>query len=159
MSLCDINNGPPDEYCDLCGKTIGFTCECVECSQCGEWTRHYDENEACENCQETIPTEEQPVIKPTVGRIVWFHDEACQAPAPLARISGQPLAAIVTGVWSDRMVNLAVFDANGVSHPRTSITLVQDGDVTPPFGSSLYCEWMPYQKAQAENQASLSPTA
>src|SRR4051812_2510400 len=99
------------------------------------------------------------MIKPTVGRIVWFHDEQCQSPAPLARITGQPLAAIVTGVWGDRMVNLAVFDANGASHSRTSVTLVQDGAAAPPLGCVMYCEWMPYQKGQAAKLESLAVTA
>lgn len=94
------------------------------------------------------------MITPTVGRIVWFHDETCLDPAPIARITGQPSAAIITAVWGDRMVNLAVFDGNGKIHPRTSITLVQPGDACPPPGCAQYCEWMPFQKGQAAKQES-----
>lgn len=91
------------------------------------------------------------MIQPTVGRIVWFHDE--QTSNPLARITGQPLAAIVTGVWGDRMVNLTVFDANGIPHAKTSVNLVQPEDGGPPTGVSMYCEWMPYQIGQAKATA------
>lgn len=83
------------------------------------------------------------MITPTIGRIVWYRQGATEA---LASIGNQPLAAIVTGVWNDRLVNLAVFDANGNHHNRTSVLLVQEGDEVP---GSRYCEWMPYQKAQA----------
>jgi hypothetical protein len=90
------------------------------------------------------------MIKPTVGRVVWFYPHAgdstlCQAP-------GEPLAAIIARVWSDRVVNLSVIDANGKQEPRTSVTLVQDGDEKP---QGYYCEWMPYQKGQAAKTESL----
>jgi hypothetical protein len=85
------------------------------------------------------------MIKPTVGRVVWFHPSASEsdpafAPAPIC-------AAIVAHVWSDTCVNLAVFDANGQSHSKTSVTLIQEGD--QPLELGYYCEWMPYQKGQA----------
>lgn len=82
------------------------------------------------------------MIKPTVGRVVLFY--------PLDRHPNeQPLAAIVVAVWGDRCVNLAVFKSNGVpmSHPPTSVTLVQEGDPVPTGLS--YCTWMPYQLGQA----------
>jgi hypothetical protein len=77
------------------------------------------------------------MISPTIGRIVWYRDG-----------SSQPLAAIVTYVWSDRLVNLAVFNPNDcLPFGKTSVTLMQDGDQLP-VGES-YAEWMPYQKGQA----------
>lgn len=83
------------------------------------------------------------MIKPTIGRVVWYW------PAPGENIVGndgrQPLAGIVTHVWGDECVNLAVFDANGVATNRTSIFLLQDG----PRPASGFAEWMPYQKGQA----------
>ena len=88
------------------------------------------------------------IIKPTVGRIVWYTP--CEQDAELGMVQHDktlPLPAIVTHVWGDRMVNLTVFDSNGFSHPRTSVTLVQDGDPVSDHGR--YCEWMPYQKGQA----------
>jgi hypothetical protein len=82
------------------------------------------------------------MIKPSIGRVVWFRPHKGD---PLA-FSDQPLAALVTYVHSDNMINLAVFDANGVAHSRTSVTLHQDGEGGKGYG---YAEWMPYQKGQA----------
>lgn len=89
------------------------------------------------------------VIKPTVGRVVWYRPCASD---PFNGSDGQPLAAIVTHVWNDRMVNLGVFDPNGFVHGVTSVTLAQEGDEAP---TARYCEWMPYQKGQAAKTASL----
>ena len=90
----------------------------------------------------------QPIIKPTVGRVVWFHPSEFTGEAGFARHQdGQPYAAIIARVWSNILVNLTVFDANGAAHSRTSVPLVQDGGGAPQADS--YCEWMPYQKGQA----------
>jgi len=89
------------------------------------------------------------MIKPTVGRVVWYrpnaHDDLYG--------SDQPLAAHVAYVWSDTMVNLMVIDHNGGTHPRTSVVL-RHGESSPPGGQS-YCEWMPYQKGQAAKAEAL----
>ena len=93
----------------------------------------------------------QVLISPTVGRVVWFPPSANTAEAVFAPpAAGTPLAAIVARVWSDTCVNLTVFDANGVPHPRTSVLLMQDGQPAP---DGYYCEWMPFQKGQAKAQA------
>ena len=80
------------------------------------------------------------MIKPTVGRVVWFYKS----------VEGQghkgPLAAHIAFVHSDILVNLMVIDENGNPRPETSVRLVQEGDKPPPYN---YCEWMPYQKGQA----------
>ena len=86
------------------------------------------------------------MIKPTPGRIVWF------TPADddhlLTRIDrSQPLAAIVAYVWNDRLVNLSVIDQHGSHHPRTSVTLLQDDEVSGSDGH--FAQWMPYQKCVA----------
>ncbi|WP_423459986.1 Gp49 family protein [Ottowia sp. VDI28] len=90
-----------------------------------------------------------PVIPPTVGRVVWFHPAINTVESGFAQARGDaPLAAIIARVWSDNCVNLAVFDANGNSHSRTSVLLVQDADACDrPAGN--YCTWMPFQKGQA----------
>lgn len=96
------------------------------------------------------------MITPTVGRVVWFYPGR-DTPQPSEFVYHgelRPLAAIVTHVWNDQMVNLVVFDSNGNSHRRTSITLVQH--VAP---GSNYCEWMPYQKGQAAKTEQLEKTA
>jgi hypothetical protein len=89
------------------------------------------------------------MIKPTVGRVVLFWPtveyaaQCCMAYGD----PSQPLAAIVTYVHGDRMVNLTVHDHNGVPYGVCSVPLVQEDDVARP--GAFYCEWMPYQKGQA----------
>ena len=82
------------------------------------------------------------MIKPTVGRVVLIFN----------RLSGrdQPEPALVTYVWSDRMINVGGFDSNGMPFAMTSTTLVQDGDHIPSYG---HAQWMPYQKAVAAGTA------
>jgi len=81
------------------------------------------------------------MIKPTVGRMVWFWPEEPRTD----RV--QPEAAIVTYVYSDNQVNLAAFSEAGVARPRLGVALLQD-DQQPPKGKP-YATWMPYQKGQA----------
>lgn len=90
------------------------------------------------------------MITPTPGRVVWYRPDRHAAESGFARPSNHetPLAAFVTYVHGDRMVNLAVFDVNGVIHQRTNVPLRQDGDPVP-LNTYSYCEWMPYQKGQA----------
>ncbi len=89
------------------------------------------------------------MIKPTVGRIVHYTpgigDDIFQME--------QPLGAMIAYVWSDRMVNLTVSDANGETHGRISVTLLQDGDEAPT--ASSYCQWMDYQLGQAAKAEAL----
>ncbi len=82
------------------------------------------------------------MITPTVGRVVWFY----QAGIP-ERI--QPQAALIAFVHSDSLVNLAVFDANGVAEHRTSVLLYQGEGDRP---ESEFCEWMPYQIGKAKEE-------
>jgi hypothetical protein len=85
------------------------------------------------------------MIKPTIGRVVWFHP-AGSSPEE------QPNAAIIAHVWSDTCVNLAIFDANGAASNQTSVFLYQDAGERP---SSQYAEWMPYQQGQAAKTEAL----
>ncbi len=87
------------------------------------------------------------MIKPTVGRVVHYRTGNADIDGAMVRNGDQPLAAIITCVWSDSCVNLVVFDANGRRHERTSVLLLQEGNPQP--GGGHYCEWMPYQKGQA----------
>ncbi len=82
------------------------------------------------------------MIKPTVGRVVWYW--------PKDEKPTQPYAAIIARVWSDTCVNLAIFDANGnaIAGPPTSVLLLQEGNERPSGGG--FCEWMPYQIGQAK---------
>jgi hypothetical protein len=90
------------------------------------------------------------MIPPTPGRVVWYYPPKTET-GFCAPGNGEPCAAIVAKVWGERCVNLAVFDANGVSHGRCSVPLLQDNDVAPEHG--YYATWMPYQKAQHEKNA------
>lgn len=82
-------------------------------------------------------------ISPTVGRVVHFHPHPGEAIA----FSDQPLAALVTYVHSDTMVNVVVFDSNGNPHPKTSIRLQQETPLNVQSGN--FVAWMPYQVGQA----------
>jgi hypothetical protein len=79
------------------------------------------------------------MIKPTIGRVVWYYDEDYQS-------GEQPRAGIVTFVWEDDLVNLCTFTEEGLPKPKQSVTLRQDSS------SELYpyCAWMPYQIGQAK---------
>lgn len=79
------------------------------------------------------------IIPPTPGSVVWYWPSAADG---IASMSGAPLAAIVAGVHSDRLVNLAVFDFYGNAQQRSNVRLVQPDDAIPDFA---YASWMPYQ--------------
>lgn len=81
------------------------------------------------------------MITPTVGRIVHYTPPSDN----VGEWMHAPLAAMITHVWSDTCVNLAIWNHDGspVYHPPCSVTLVQPGDEKP--GGGNYCEWMPYQ--------------
>jgi hypothetical protein len=91
------------------------------------------------------------VIKPTVGRVVWFR--------PNGAVMGfnvfddaQPCAATVAYVLGDRLVNLSVVDHSGVQVQVTGVPLRQPKDDVQPEGQ-FYCEWMPYQVGQVVGPA------
>ena len=84
------------------------------------------------------------MIEPTVGRVVWYWPKGERN---LITDGRNPLAAMIVRVWNARMVNLAVMDADGVPHSRTSVYLRQPED-TLPDGS--YAEWMPHQRGEAD---------
>lgn len=88
-----------------------------------------------------------PIIQPTVGRVVWFHLSKHRGPTSFTRQPGeQPCAAIITSVLDDGRVNLSVFDSDGAVHSFRCVELVQEGQPVPSYP---YCELMPYQKGQA----------
>lgn len=87
------------------------------------------------------------MITPTTGRVVWYRTSEA-----IALDSKQPLAALITYVHSDTMINIVVFDPNGNPHSRTSVWL-WDGESERREGS--YAEWMPYQKGQAAKTEAL----
>lgn len=94
------------------------------------------------------------MIKPTVGRKVWYRPSKSDQTGPIPMtFAGQPLDATIIAVWGDRMVNLLVIDVYGKAFPVLSCTLLQDGDEPQKDADGnivgRYAEWMPYQSAQA----------
>lgn len=85
------------------------------------------------------------MIKPTIGRVVWFWPLGSRP----TQEDCQPFPALVCFVHSDTEVNLAVFDRNGDPRPYQYVYLYQ-GEGERPGGP--HCEWMPYQKGQAAKQ-------
>jgi hypothetical protein len=89
------------------------------------------------------------MIKPTIGRRVWYWPSAQdrgETENPTASIiqqgdKSQPCDAGIAYVHSDRLINLTVADHNGVMHSRTSVTLMQEGDEIP---QGFYAQWMHY---------------
>lgn len=97
-------------------------------------------------------------IQPTPGRIVWYWPSANDG---VPSLPGQPLAAIVASVHTDRRVNLSVIDSYGNHHARGNVSLIQPDDIRPQPGSFNFAEWMPYQIGQKaktdELQAQVTP--
>jgi len=87
------------------------------------------------------------MIKPTIGRIVLVRS--------VGSLDEQPFAGIITYVHSNEVLNLSVFDATGIPHPRTFVPLVQDGNDRPEQG--FFAEWMPYQLEQAKKHEDTDP--
>lgn len=87
-------------------------------------------------------------MAPTPGRVVWFWPAAG---SPIPHVAGIPLAALVAFVTTERLVNLAVFDATGAIWPQQDVQLVHEGDVY--VSDAARCEWMPYQVDQAKAAA------
>jgi hypothetical protein len=85
------------------------------------------------------------MISPSIGRVVWFTPAHAGDPRHDVK---QPLPALVSYVWNDRLVNLAAFDQNGAPLGATSVPLLQDDDPKPEGG--YFASWMPYQVAQAK---------
>jgi len=86
------------------------------------------------------------MIKPTVGRVVWYWPSGKAE----KELGAQPLAAQIAFVHDDHCINIGYLDRNGFAYAATSVPLVQEGDEMIPTGP--FCEWMPYQKAVASGQ-------
>lgn len=92
------------------------------------------------------------MIKPTVGRVVWFYRDGISQFAA----GSQPEAAIVAYVHSDEMLNLMVVNSAGLPESKTSVPLLQEehfsSDDTRAWPSS-FATWMPYQIGQAKRHS------
>ncbi len=96
----------------------------------------------------------QTIIKPTVGRKVWYRPCANDktGPVPMSAAKNQPLDATVIAVWGDRLVNVLVTDTQGKQFPVLSVDLLQPGDEprkdTEGNFAGRYVEWMPHQSSK-----------
>lgn len=88
------------------------------------------------------------MIKPTVGRVVWFWPGYNLPPGFILHNHMQPCEARIAYVWSDQMLNICATDQAGNQHPFTSVPLIQDDQPKPSAG--FFCSWMPYQVGQAK---------
>lgn len=77
------------------------------------------------------------MIKPSIGRIVWFYSSLEDSKHP----AFQPRPATIDYVHSDSLVDLTVF--RGGASGRGSVPLIQEGEQAPTTG--YYATWMPYQ--------------
>jgi hypothetical protein len=98
------------------------------------------------------------MIKPTIGRKLWFWETREQFEAGQAlqhdhcnsiSVVDQPKDATVVAVWNETLVNLYVVDHDGAGHAETSVVLVQEGDLVP---ETRFATWMPFQVGQARQQ-------
>ncbi len=106
-----------------------------------------------------MDTKEPTIITPTIGRVVHFFPGK-GSESLFNTHEGDPCPAIITAVWGDRCINVAVFDPNGnpVPDPPTSVQLQQPGDPAAP--PELHrCEWMPYQVKKSTGSESGEPAA
>jgi len=78
------------------------------------------------------------MIKPTIGRVVWYW--------PTHKVDS-PLPALICHVWSDTCINIGGFDQDGRPFGETSVLLHQYGNPRP---TQKFAEWMPYQIGQAK---------
>jgi hypothetical protein len=87
------------------------------------------------------------MIKPTIGRIVWYYPDA-QDVQQGGFTAGQEQPGIVCRVWGDTCVNLQVVTQDGGSTARTSVPLVQPGEAV--LQDHHYATWMPFQIGAAK---------
>jgi hypothetical protein len=85
------------------------------------------------------------MIPPTVGRVIWFRPIG-------ARGGEQPLSASIAHVNHDGTINIGYFSPIGQACAAVGIE-IWDGESERPTGA--YCEWMPYQKGQAQKTEQL----
>jgi hypothetical protein len=94
------------------------------------------------------------IIKPTVGRQVWFEAvNAAAYPLDMVVHGDQPMAATIVYVHNDRLVNVEVLDHEAGRHKFFGVQLLQPGDEK---GDGFWVQWMPYQLGQAAKAAPLT---
>lgn len=103
-----------------------------------------------------------PPITPAIGREVWFWPNGVwdhsgpEVEKPFVIDRSQALDATIVFVHNDQLVNLLVRDHKGEQCAIRQVYLRQPGCDTP---TGFYCEWMPYQQAQAVEAPAVAPAA
>ena len=94
------------------------------------------------------------MIKPTIGRVVWYWPAATET--DICSGGEQALPALIAHVHNDTCVNIGGFDSNGQPFARPNVYLHQEEIPRP---TDDFAEWMPYQKDQAAKteQAEVEP--
>lgn len=88
------------------------------------------------------------IIKPTVGRVVWYYPGGKQE----MEAGQQPLSAQIAYVHSDICINIGFLSQNGMANNATSVRLFQAGETPHDYA---FCMWMPYQQGQAAKAEAL----
>jgi hypothetical protein len=87
------------------------------------------------------------MIKPTIGRKVWFYPNQ-QEDKGFRLEEHQPCDATIVYVHDERTVNAVVLSHEGIAVIMFKLKLLQDDDPIPPR-TERYLTWMPYQIGQA----------
>lgn len=103
------------------------------------------------------------IIKPTIGRVVWYWPESKPPGWQHYDEHGlvhhvQPFPALIQRVWNDELVDIIVFDPYFTNTPfplRCELRVVlwiHKGETK----FTRFCEWMPFQRGQATNADSFT---
>lgn len=102
-------------------------------------------------------------ITPTIGRKLYFYPGNQSADTSVQRLDmSLPLDATIIYAWPKtdphpQLLNLYVIDHVGIPQVKTSVPLVQDGDIEPDHG--FFAKWMPFQVSQAQISQAAAPLA
>jgi hypothetical protein len=102
----------------------------------------------CKRVDSVLGGSQASIIKPTIGRQVWFWRKGSDPKVHQAE------AATVVFVHGDSMVTLQVLDHMGVARSEFEVSLRQPPD--PVWETTPFAEWMPFQKGQAAKTEQLA---
>lgn len=90
------------------------------------------------------------MIKPTIGRVVWFFPHGVGRPDEKRQPNPMLVAFVHEG---GELVNLGGFNSNGQPISACSVRLLQEESQYPVV--EAFCCWMPYQIGQAAKEKSM----
>jgi len=92
------------------------------------------------------------MIKPTIGRVVWFWPDPSMPTLSGIESAAQPFTASICYVHDDDTISVGGFRHDGRTFVATMIPLYH-GEGPRPLVP--HAEWMPYQKGQAAKTEAL----